>query len=102
MAEASDGEEAISLTAEHHPDIILMDVSMPGMDGLEATRRLLAVRPESRVVMLTSYAGHERIRDALHEGAVGYILKDAAPEDVIRHIRTAARTARNVNPPPPA
>ena len=90
---AADGEEAIKMTLESSPDIVLMGVSMPGMDGMEATRRLLAIRPDVRVVMLTSFSGHERIREALRAGAVSYVLKDSRPEDVIKSIRSAARSA---------
>jgi DNA-binding NarL/FixJ family response regulator len=85
-----DGEQAVAAALAHHPDVVLMDVSMPGMDGIEATRRLLAVRPEARVVMLTSFADHERVIEALDSGAVGYILKDADSDELLRGVRAAA------------
>ena len=88
---ASDGEEAVALAAEHQPDVVLMDLSMPGVDGIEATRRLLVDRPESRVVVLTSFSDRERILDALDAGAVGYLLKDAEPDELLRGIEAAAR-----------
>jgi DNA-binding NarL/FixJ family response regulator len=72
------------------PDVVLMDVSMPGMDGIEATRRLLAVAPEARVVMLTSFSDHERVMEALDSGAAGYILKDAEGDELVRGVRAAA------------
>jgi DNA-binding NarL/FixJ family response regulator len=93
VATAADGEEAVAMAIEYTPDIILMDVSMPGMDGMEATRRLITARPESRVVMLTSFSGQQRIKEALDSGAVGYLLKDSKPEDLIKGIRAAARHA---------
>ncbi len=86
----ADGEQAVSTTLAQSPDVVLMDISMPGMDGIEATRRLLAVRPEARVVMLTSFADHERVMEALDSGAVGYILKDAESDELLRAVRAAA------------
>jgi DNA-binding NarL/FixJ family response regulator len=88
---ASDGEQAVALAGEHQPDVVLMDLSMPGVDGIEATRRLMAERPESRVVVLTSFSDRERILDALDAGAVGYLLKDAEPDELLRGIEAAAR-----------
>src|SRR2546421_6112051 len=88
---AADGEEAIALAGEHQPDVVLMDLSMPGVDGIEATRRLMAEQPESRVVVLTSFSDRERILDALDAGAVGYLLKDAEPDELLRGIEAAAR-----------
>lgn len=95
---AADGEEAVVTAAEENPDIVLMDLSMPGMDGIEATRRIIAGRPDARVLMLTSFSGHERIVGALKAGAVGYMLKDAKPEEVLRGIRSAARAAGQTAP----
>ena len=88
---AADGEEAVALAGEHQPDVVLMDLSMPGVDGIEATRRLVAARPESRVVVLTSFSDRERILDALDAGAIGYLLKDAEPDELLRGIEAAAR-----------
>ena len=88
---AADGEEAVALAGEHQPDVVLMDLSMPGVDGIEATRRLMAARPDSRVVVLTSFSDRERILDALDAGAVGYLLKDAEPDELLRGIEAAAR-----------
>ena len=85
-----DGEKAVTAVLAKQPDVVLMDVSMPGMDGIEATRRVLAVRPETRVVMLTSFADHERVLEALDTGAVGYILKDSESDDLLRGVRAAA------------
>lgn len=88
---AADGEEAVALAGEHRPDVVLMDLSMPRVDGIEATRRLLAERPESRVVVLTSFSDRDRILDALDAGAVGYLLKDAEPDELLRGIEAAVR-----------
>jgi len=88
---AADGEEAVALAGVHSPDVVLMDLSMPRVDGIEATRRLVAERPDARVVVLTSFSDRERILDALDAGAVGYLLKDAEPEELLRGIEAAAR-----------
>jgi DNA-binding NarL/FixJ family response regulator len=88
---AADGAEAVALSSEHLPDVVLMDLSMPGVDGVEATRRLTAERPDSRVVILTSFSDRDRILDALDAGAVGYLLKDAEPDELLRGVRAAAR-----------
>ena len=88
---AADGTEALDLVAEHQPDVVLMDLSMPGMDGIEATRRVTSDRPEVRVVVLTSFSDRERILDALDAGAVGYLLKDADPDELLRGVQAAAR-----------
>jgi DNA-binding NarL/FixJ family response regulator len=88
---ASDGEEAVRLAGEHAPDVVLMDLEMPNVDGSQATKRILSERPQTRVVVLTSFSDRERILDALDAGAVGYLLKDAEPEELVRGIRAAAR-----------
>jgi DNA-binding NarL/FixJ family response regulator len=88
---AANGEEAVALTREQSPDVVLMDLDMPVLSGSEATRRILAERPETRVVVLTSFADRERILDALDAGAIGYLLKDAEPEELVRGVRAAAR-----------
>jgi DNA-binding NarL/FixJ family response regulator len=91
VAEASGGEEVAALVGEAAPDVILMDLSMPDVDGVEATRRALAVRPDARVVMLTSFSEPEHVNAALDAGAIGYILKDAAPEEIVQAVKAAAR-----------
>ena len=91
VAAAADGAEAVILAAEHEPDVILMDLSMPGVDGIEATRQVVAERPGARVVVLTSFSERERILDAIDAGAVGYLLKDSDPDELLRAIQAAAR-----------
>jgi len=85
-----DGLLAAAFVTELEPDIVLMDLSMPGLDGIEATRAVLQVRPTAKVIMLTSFSENARILAALEAGAVGYLLKDTEPEDVIRALRDAA------------
>jgi DNA-binding NarL/FixJ family response regulator len=84
-----DGSLAEAAVAELEPDIVLMDLSMPGLDGIDATRAVLALRPVTKVIMLTSFSESARILAALDAGAVGYLLKDAEPEDIIRALRDA-------------
>lgn len=91
VATAADGEEAVRLAGEHQPDVILMDLRMPEMDGSEATRRLLEADPNTQVVILTSFSERDEILNALDAGAIGYLLKDAEPDELIRGIRAAAQ-----------
>jgi DNA-binding NarL/FixJ family response regulator len=95
---AADGEEAVAYAVEEQPDIVLMDVSMPGMSGLEAVRRLLKAAPSSRVVMLTSFSQHDVVMEAFDSGAVGFLLKDADPSELLNGIRAAARGESPVSP----
>ena len=85
------GAEALADLDALAPDVVLMDLSMPEMDGIEATRRVLEARPQARVVMLTSFTDRERILAALDAGATGYLLKDAEPDELLRGVRAAAR-----------
>jgi DNA-binding NarL/FixJ family response regulator len=88
---AADGGEAVELAMSTHPDVVLMDLSMPVLDGTEATARIVAADPDVAVVILTSFSDRERIRQALDAGAVGYLLKDAEPDELLRGVRAAAR-----------
>jgi DNA-binding NarL/FixJ family response regulator len=88
---AAGGEEAVALAAEHRPDVVLMDLEMPGIDGIEATRRIRGANESVNVVVLTAFSDRQRILDAIDAGAVGYLLKDAEPEELIRGLRAAAR-----------
>jgi DNA-binding NarL/FixJ family response regulator len=91
VGQAVDGEQAVELAAEHRPDVILMDISMPNMNGIEATRQIMEANDEIQVVVLTSFADREKVEAALDAGAIGYLLKDADPEEVIRGVQAAAR-----------
>lgn len=91
VAEASDGTQAVGLCAQLCPDIVLMDVSMPGMDGVEATRRITARQADVQVLMLTAYRTGAEVSRALDAGAVGYLMKDADPAELLRGIRAVAR-----------
>ncbi|MBV8301683.1 MAG: response regulator transcription factor [Candidatus Dormibacteraeota bacterium] len=95
---AADGEEAVAYVVEEEPDIVLMDVSMPGMNGMEAVRRLLKAVPGTRVVMLTSFSQHDVVVEAFDSGAVGYLLKDAEPTELVNGIRAAARGESPLSP----
>jgi DNA-binding NarL/FixJ family response regulator len=90
LATASDGEEALALTAEHDPDVVLMDLRMPRMDGIEAISRLRESHPEVRVIALTTYADDESVLGALRAGARGYLTKDASSQDIRAAILTVA------------
>ncbi|MFF4370863.1 response regulator [Streptomyces sp. NPDC001594] len=94
VGEAGDGQQGIELCAAHRPDVVLMDVRMPVLDGLEATRRLMAPPPGTghrpRVLMLTTFDIDDYVYDALAAGASGFLLKDAPPADLIRAVRVVA------------
>lgn len=90
VGEAKDGQEAVEAAEAAAPDVILMDISMPVLDGVEATRRIVARDPAVRIVMLTSLADNRQILDALEAGASGYLLKHAAPDELLGAIRSAA------------
>jgi len=90
IAQAGDGEEALGLLDHVSPDVILMDLSMPGMDGVTATRRILARRPDACVVALTSFGDRERVMAMVDAGARGYLVKDGDPDELVRAVRTAA------------
>ena len=87
IAEASHGEEAVEQFLRHRPDITLMDLQLPRMNGLQAIQAIRKAQPDTRIVVLTMYHGDEDIYRALQAGAVGYLLKDTLPEDLIRVIR---------------
>ncbi|MGO8687614.1 MAG: response regulator [Candidatus Dormibacteria bacterium] len=88
VGSARDGEEAVRLTEQLNPDVVLMDLRMPRCDGVEATRRLSAARPEVRVVVLTTYADDESVFAALQAGARGYLTKDSGAREIAQAIRT--------------
>jgi DNA-binding NarL/FixJ family response regulator len=90
VATAANGREAVALALETLPDVVLMDLEMPEVNGIEATRALKAAASPARVVILTTFSDRERIMGALDAGALGYLLKDAEPEEIIRGVRSAA------------
>jgi DNA-binding NarL/FixJ family response regulator len=90
VAQAADGTSAVTAAIAAAPDVVLMDLSMPVVDGVEATRNVLGALPSTRVVVLTSFADQDRVRRALAAGAVGYQLKDAEPETLRDAVRAAA------------
>ncbi|MET7552159.1 response regulator transcription factor [Streptomyces sp. NPDC005479] len=93
VAEAADGEEGLALVRKHLPDVALIDIQMPVMDGIEATRRIAAdpALADVHVVMLTNYGMDEYVFDALRAGAAGFLVKDIVPEDFLHAVRVAAR-----------
>jgi NarL family two-component system response regulator LiaR len=98
VAEAEDGREAFSAAQRIQPDVILMDLVMPGMDGLEATRRITALQPEVRVLVLTSFAGDDKVFPAIKAGARGYLLKDSGPEELVQAIYQVHRGESSLHP----
>jgi DNA-binding NarL/FixJ family response regulator len=95
---AGDGEEAVAATLELAPDVVLMDLAMPVLDGVGATRRIAAGAPATRVVVLTSFSDNTRVLEALDAGARGYVLKDAEGTEVVRAVRAAARDEAPLDP----
>jgi DNA-binding NarL/FixJ family response regulator len=94
---AADGEQAVAQAGALSPDVVLMDLDMPGVDGIEATRRIMAERPTA-VLVLTSFSDSQRILGAMDAGAVGYLLKDASSDEVTAGIRAAARGESPLDP----
>ncbi|CAN5181907.1 response regulator transcription factor [soil metagenome] len=97
VGEAGDGAEALKVTRETRPDVVLMDLQMPGMDGVEATRHIVA-EGLADVLVLTSFSDSERIEGALGAGAVGYLLKDVDPDEVLDGIRLVSRGQSPIHP----
>lgn len=98
VGQAADGAAAVALATDLAPDVILMDLSMPGTDSVEATREVLRLRPGTRVVVLTSFSDHDRVSAAVAAGAVGYLLKDCEPEELIAAVRSAAKGYSPLDP----
>jgi NarL family two-component system response regulator LiaR len=98
VGQAANGQQALDLAARLHPDVILMDLVMPELDGIEATRRLASISPMSRVLVLTSFADDGRVRDAIRAGASGYLLKDVLKADLLRAIRATAQGTPALHP----
>lgn len=98
VGEAGDGQQAAELAAGLQPDVILMDLMMPGVDGIEGTRRCLAACPETRVIVLTSMPDDERVVPAIRAGALSYVLKDIAAEELAEAIRKAVAGKPTLHP----
>ena len=98
VGEAADGEEAVAAAQEHAPDVILLDLAMPVLDGIGALRRLRDTTPAARVIVLTSFGEDERLFTALRAGATGYLLKDVEPAELVRAIRTAHAGQSSLSP----
>jgi DNA-binding NarL/FixJ family response regulator len=96
--EAADGQEALALFASLHPDVVLMDIRMPIMDGVEATRRLRQEYPQARVIILTTFDDDAYVFDGLHAGALGYLLKDVSGEQLAEAIRQVASGGALIEP----
>ncbi|KAF0216926.1 MAG: LuxR family transcriptional [Geobacteraceae bacterium] len=90
VAEADNGREAIQLTRQLHPDVVVMDLTMPDMNGIEATRRIVAGIPEVRVLALSMHSDKRFVQEAINAGAKGYLLKDVASEELLAAVRTVA------------
>jgi two-component system, NarL family, response regulator LiaR len=88
VEDVSDGESAVAAAERHAPDVVLMDLAMPGVDGVEAIRRIRVGRPDARVLVLSSFLDDERLFPAVRAGAAGYLLKDVEPHELVRAIRT--------------
>jgi NarL family two-component system response regulator LiaR len=90
VGEAGDGQQAVQLSIEHRPDVVLMDLVMPGMDGIAATRAIRERVPDTQVVVLTSFKEDTLVQSAIEAGAIGYLLKDSRADDLADAIRAAA------------
>lgn len=98
VGEASSGEEGVKLARELLPEVVLMDLVMPGIDGVETTRRVKAASPSSRVIVLTSFADDDKVFPAIKAGAISYLLKDISPEELAHAIRAAQRNEAVLHP----
>lgn len=98
VGEAATGEEALNLVAQHLPDVVLMDLLMPGMGGVEATRKVRKISPSTQVIILTSYHEDEHIFPAIRAGALSYVLKDIDPDDLAEVIRRAHQNEAVLHP----
>jgi NarL family two-component system response regulator LiaR len=98
VGEAKTGHEAVLETEKHQPDVVIMDLVMPEMDGVEATRRILAKQPEVRILVLTSFGAEDKLLPAIRAGALGYLLKDSGAEELVGAIRQVYGGASSLHP----
>ena len=98
VGEADNGQEAVAQAETLYPDVILMDLAMPKMDGIEATRQIKTSQPESRILVMTSFAADDKVFPAIKAGALGYLLKESAPEDLVQAIRQIHRGESSLHP----
>jgi DNA-binding NarL/FixJ family response regulator len=98
VGQATNGAEAVALAASLQPDVILMDLVMPELDGIEATRRIRQAGAASQILVLTSFADDQKVREAIEAGAIGYLLKDVLKADLLRAIQTAAQGKPTLHP----
>jgi NarL family two-component system response regulator LiaR len=98
VGEADNGQAAIAQAETLHPDVILMDLAMPKMDGIEATRQIKTSQPESRILVMTSFAADDKVFPAIKAGALGYLLKESAPEDLVQAIHQIHRGESSLHP----
>lgn len=98
VGEAQSGETAITFCRQHHPDVILMDMNMPGIGGLEATRKILRIRPDVRIIVLTIHSENPFPTKVMQAGAAGYLTKGAAPDEMIQAIRLVHSGQRYISP----
>jgi two-component system, NarL family, response regulator LiaR len=98
VGEAKNGEEAVAKAEELRPDVILMDLEMPVMDGIEAIRRITASQKDARILVLTSFATDDKVFPAIKAGALGYLLKDSSPDELVRAIRQVYRGESSLHP----
>ena len=98
IAEASNQDDAVQMALEHKPDIVLMDIRLSGGSGIEACREIMVLRPQTRIIMLTSYAEDEMLFAAIRAGAIGYVLKQVGGGELLRAIESAARGDAALDP----
>lgn len=98
VGEAADGQQAVTVVMALRPDVILMDLEMPVLDGIQAIERIMAAWPEARILVLTSFATDDRVFPAVKAGALGYLLKDSGPEALVQAIRQVQRGESSLHP----
>jgi NarL family two-component system response regulator LiaR len=98
VGEADNGRDGVSMAERLQPDVILMDLVMPEVDGIEATRRIMASQPRARILVLTSFGAEEKVFPAIKAGAMGYLLKDSGSEDLVRAIHQVHRGESSLDP----